>query len=189
MDTGASAHMHSTDGILLSRLLAAHSSITIGNGARILVTSRSSSILQTDTSNFLLNNVLVVPSIIHSLLSVCQFTRDNSCSVEFDAFGFSIKEPQDLYTIPSVAPAAPHAMLAASTSMWHRRLDRPGPVVITSPRKNSLILCNKEDHLLCHACQLGKHVCLPFSTSISKTVSPFEIIHCDVWTSLDISGS
>jgi transposase InsO family protein len=26
-------------------------------------------------------------------------------------------------------------------------------------------------------------VYLPFSTSTSKTVSPFEIVHCDVWTS------
>jgi len=30
---------------------------------------------------------------------------------------------------------------------------------------------------------LGKHARLPFPTSSSHTVSPFEIIHCDVWTS------
>jgi hypothetical protein len=174
MDTGASTHMHSSDGILLSRL-PVHSSITVGNGARIHVTSQCSSILTTNMSQFTLNNVLVAPSIIHNLLSVCQFTRDNSCSIEFDAFGFSIKELRtgrvilhcnsagDLYTISSAVPVVAHAMLAASTSLWHR----PGPAVLASLRKNNLISCNKVDASLCHASQLGKHVCLLFSTSTS----------------------
>lgn len=37
--------------------------------------------------------------------------------------------------------------------------------------------------MLCHACQLGRQVRLPFSLSSSKTTVAFEIIHCDVWTS------
>jgi hypothetical protein len=195
MDTDASTHMHSSDGILLSHLPAAHSSITVGNGARIPVTSRGSSILKTDMSNFILNNILVAPSLVHNLLSVRQFTRDNSCSIEFDASGFSVKEPRtgrvilrcdstsDLYTIPSAAPALAQALLATSAFLWHRPLGHPGPAIIASLRRNNLISCNKPDHSLCHACQLGKYVRLPFSTSMSKTVSPFEIVHCDVWTS------
>jgi hypothetical protein len=183
------------DGILLSRLPAAHSSITIGNGARIPVTSRGSSILKIDTSNFTLNNILVAPSLVHNLLSVRQFTHDNSCSIEFDAFGFFVKEPRmgrvilrcnstcDLYTIPSATPAPEQALLAASASLWHHRLGHPGRAIIASLRRNNLISCNKIDHSLCHACQLGKNVRLPFSTSMSKTVSPFEIVHYDVWTS------
>jgi hypothetical protein len=42
---------------------------------------------------------------------------------------------------------------------------------------------------MCHACQLGKHVRLPFSSSMSSSKSPFELIHCDVWTSPVISVS
>jgi hypothetical protein len=57
--------------------------------------TRGSSILATDTSNFVLNNVLVVPSIVRNLLSIHQFTSDNSCSIEFDAFWFLCQEPQD----------------------------------------------------------------------------------------------
>ena len=144
MDTGASTHMHSSEGILLSRLPAASSSITVGNGAHIPVTSRGSSVLATDTSRFILNNVLIVPSIIRNLLSVRQFTRDNRCSIEFDASGFYVKDIRtgrvilrcdstgDLYTIPSVAPAAAKAMLAASSSLWHRRLGHPGPAVLAT---------------------------------------------------------
>ena len=194
--------MHSSEGILLSRLPAASSSITVGNGAHIPVTSRGSSVLPTDTSRFILNNVLIVPSIIRNLLSVRQFTRDNRCSIEFDASGFSVKDIRtgrvilrcdstgDLYTIPSVAPAAAKAMLAASSSLWHRRLGHPGPAVLATLKQNNLVSCNKVDRSLCHACQLGKHARLPFATSTSQTTSPFEIVHCDVWTSpvASISG-
>ena len=92
MDTGATTHMHSSEGILLSRTPSLHSSIVVGNGTHIPVISRGQSFLPTTASNFVLNNVLVVPSIVRNLLSVRQFTRDNSCSIEFDAFGFSVKD-------------------------------------------------------------------------------------------------
>ena len=41
----------------------------------------------------------------------------------------------------------------------------------------------------CHACQLGKHVRLPFSHSTSVTHAPFDLVHCDVWTSPVLSNS
>ena len=195
MDTGATTHMHSSEGILFSRTPSPHSSIVVGNGTSIPVTSRGQSFLPTIASNFVLNNVLVVPSIVRNLLSVRQFTRDNSCSVEFDAFGFSVKDLRtrrvilrcnsdgDLYTITATAPATAHALLAASTSLWHQRLGHPSPATVSSLRQNKHITCTKSDRSLCHACQLGKHTRLPFSTSTSRTSSPFELVHCDVWTS------
>lgn len=36
---------------------------------------------------------------------------------------------------------------------------------------------------MCHACQLGRHVRLPFYGSSSRTSKAFELIHCDLWTS------
>ena len=39
------------------------------------------------------------------------------------------------------------------------------------------------DPSLCHACQLGRHVRLPFSSSTTNTHRLFELIHCDLWTS------
>jgi hypothetical protein len=115
-----------------------------------------------------LNNVLVVSSIVRNLLSIRQFTRNNSCSIEFDAFGFSIKDLRtrrvilrcnsagDLCTIPLVA----RALVGASSSLWHRRLGHghPGPTTIASLKKNYLISYNKVDRSLCHSYQLGKHV-------------------------------
>ena len=33
----------------------------------------------------------------------------------------------------------------------------------------------------CHSCLQGKSCCLPFSNSLHESLSPFEIIHCDIW--------
>ncbi|GKA87980.1 ribonuclease H-like domain-containing protein, partial [Tanacetum coccineum] len=49
---------------------------------------------------------------------------------------------------------------------------------------NNVIYCNKEKPpVLCHDCQLGKHVRLPFASSNTVVTSCFDIIHSDVWTS------
>ena len=37
--------------------------------------------------------------------------------------------------------------------------------------------------MLCHACQLGKHVKLPFVSSSTLVQSSFDIVHSDLWTS------
>jgi hypothetical protein len=136
---------------------------------------------------------------VRNLLSVRQFTRDNHCTIEFDAFGFSVKDLQTkrvilrsnssdgLYTVP----ATPQANLAISTDLWHHRLGHPGAAALHLLRINNSISCNKSTPTLCHSCQLGKHVRLPFGNSSSVSSLPFELIHCDVWTSpvASISGA
>jgi len=92
MDSGGSTHMASSDGILLTRLPPSHPFITIGNGQNLPVSCPGTSQIPTSASNFTLNNVLVVPFLVHNLLSVQQFTRDNNCSIEFDALDFSVKD-------------------------------------------------------------------------------------------------
>jgi hypothetical protein len=41
---------------------------------------------------FYLNDVLVAPDLVQSLLSVRRFITDNSCSMEFDPSGLSVKD-------------------------------------------------------------------------------------------------
>jgi hypothetical protein len=51
--------------------------------------------------------------------------------------------------------------------------------------------CNKPElDTLCHACQLGHHVRLPFATSHSRATNKFDLIHYDLWTLpvLSVSG-
>lgn len=42
---------------------------------------------------------------------------------------------------------------------------------------------------LYHACQLGRHVHLPFSTLSSRAMNKFDLIHSGLWTSLIVSVS
>ncbi|GJR77122.1 ribonuclease H-like domain-containing protein [Tanacetum coccineum] len=89
---------------------------------------------------------------------------------------------RDLY--PVMAPSSiPHVFLV-SQHTWHRRLRHLGREVLCHLVSNNFISCNKEKPpVLCHACQLGKHVRLPFVSSNAIITSCFDIIHSDVWTS------
>nr|GEU99862.1 ribonuclease H-like domain-containing protein [Tanacetum cinerariifolium] len=96
--------------------------------------------------------------------------------LEFDPFGFSVKDfitrwvllrcnsTGDLY--PVTKPSTiPHAFLTSQYT-WHQRLGHPGSEVLRRLVSSDSISYNKEKLLvLCHACQLGKHVKLPFVSS------------------------
>ncbi|GJR80312.1 hypothetical protein Tco_0151097, partial [Tanacetum coccineum] len=70
------------------------------------------------------------------------------------------------------------------TGAWSHLLSNATSEVLRHLVSNILISCNKTKSIvLCHACQLGKHVRLPFSLSETVVKSPFDIIHSDLWTS------
>jgi transposase InsO family protein len=198
IDSGSTSHMSSENGTIPPLLpLPYPVYVTIGNGARVSVYFYSSMHLYLASSNFVLKSVLRVPSLIQNLISVRQFTRDNAVSIEFDSFGFSVKDLKtrrviirynssgDLYTIPPALVAPSHQAFissAAPAPIWHARLGHPGPTVLNKLQSSSSIVCNKSTHSMCHTCQLGKHVWLPFSPLVSSSQCPFELLHCDVWT-------
>ncbi|GKB62530.1 ribonuclease H-like domain-containing protein [Tanacetum coccineum] len=169
-------------------------SVSVGDGHSIPVINTGHSILPTLTRSLHLNNVLITPHIVNNLIFVRQFVRDNNCTIEFDAFGFSVKDfltrrvllrcdsTGDLYPVTAPSPI-PHAFLV-SQHTWNQRLGHPWGEVLRRLVSSNFILCNKEKPLvLCHACQLGKHVTLPFVSSDIVISSCFDIIHSDVWTS------
>jgi hypothetical protein len=88
---------------------------------------------------------------------------------------------RDLY--PLLLPSTSHSsvLLAALETTWHRRLGHPGVQVLSCFHSNNSICVTPSDHetSLCHACQLGRHSRLPFSTYLSRASKPFEWIHCD----------
>jgi hypothetical protein len=182
--------------------------VTVGNGNSIPISSSSHSSLRTPSGHvFKLNNVLLVPNLIRNLLSIRKFTRDYFCSIEFDAFGFAMKNMKtrrvilrcnsagNLYTFPGSIPARRFSsttmVVAASVELWHQRLGHPGHDAMLSLWHLALIKCNKNSRTrVCHACQLGKHVCLQFSQSTTASRAVFDLIHCVLWTSpiISISG-
>jgi hypothetical protein len=62
---------------------------------------------------------------------------------------------------------------------------------VLSKLSNSLaITClHGRDDSLCHACQLGRHIRLPFPIPSSRVVCPIDLVHCDLWISLVLSLS
>ncbi|XP_071700015.1 uncharacterized protein [Rutidosis leptorrhynchoides] len=181
LDTGASNHLTSCVNSLSSVFNnCKYPSVAVGDGKTIPVTNTGHSLLPTSHRPLHLNNVLLTPNIVKSLISVRQFTRDNLVSVEFDPFGISVKDLQtrrlllrcdstgDLYP---VTPPTSQVALLTSLITWHQRLGHPGHDVFRRLVSNKDIICNKTTpHALCHACQLGKHVRLPFFIS-STTVN------------------
>lgn len=93
LDTGVTSHMAANAGNFSSSLpLTRSSPITVGNGATMPVTHMASTAIATTHSPFQLHNILVSPSLVKNLISVRSLTRDNNGTVEFDPFGFSIKD-------------------------------------------------------------------------------------------------
>ncbi|GJS50237.1 ribonuclease H-like domain-containing protein [Tanacetum coccineum] len=138
MDTGASSHLNfnasNLSTIFYKRLFP---SVHVGDGKSISVTNTSHSIIPSHHRPLHLHNVLVTPNIIKNLIYVRQFTRDNNCTIEFDAFGFSVKDyltrhillrcdsSGDLYPVTK-SSTPPIAFLSTSASTWHQRLGHPG---------------------------------------------------------------
>ncbi|PWA88754.1 ribonuclease H-like domain-containing protein [Artemisia annua] len=194
MDTGASSHLNSSAKNLSTIFNSCiYSSVLVGDGKSIPVTNTGHSTLSTPHRTLHLNNVLITPNIVKNLISVRQFVRDNKSTIEFDKFGFSVKDfwtPQILLRCASTGDLYPVTFSSTlqaflvSQHTWHQRLGHPGSDVLRNLVSNNFISCNKtKSPILCHACQLGKHVRLPFSLSETIVKSPFDIIHSDLWTS------
>ena len=200
-NSGASFHT-TPDAAILSSVRPPNpscpSSIMVGNGSCLPVTSVGNAGTH---GSFRLPNILVAPQ--HG----SQSSADNSCSVEFDSSGLTVRDSASrrpllrcdslgpLYTLqfpPSAAPSSTslsHSSSAAfvttnSSTTWHCRLGHPGRDALAQLSRGAAITCPQTtvEHL-CHVCQLGRHVHLPFPTFSSHASHLFDLIHCDLWTS------
>jgi hypothetical protein len=178
------------------------SSIVVGNDSSLLITSVGDSVLPRP---FYLNNILLAPNIVQSLLSIRCFTTDNWCSMEFDPFNLSMKDLTTknvivrsnstglLYTMHlpgSLTPSSnamaalatiPHTLTAIAPTTWHRHLGHPGTDALSSLSRSSFIQCTSNKHDFCHACQLGKHTRLRFCSSSHRAEHTFDLMHLDLW--------
>ncbi|KAK1415150.1 hypothetical protein QVD17_30922 [Tagetes erecta] len=196
MDTGASSHITGDPGkISVSNVNSPIKYIIVGNGNRVPIHGSGHTTLTTPSKTLNLENVLYTPHIVKNLISVRKFAIDNFVKVEFDPFGFTVKDFQSgtflsrhdssssLYPFTNTASATAFTAFAAS-DFWHDRLGHPGIPIMNFFRSSTLISCNKQScSSLCKSCQISKHKRLLFYRSMSSTLLPFDIIHCDLWTS------
>nr|GEY49485.1 copia protein [Tanacetum cinerariifolium] len=129
-------------------------------GHSISVTNSGHSVLPTPHRPLHLNIVLITPNIVKNLIFVRQFVRDNNCTVEFDAFGFSVKDfmtrrillrrdsTRDLYPVTKPSTVT-HAFLT-SLYTWHQRLGHPWSEVlqhILSPNNNNTTIPTVQNNI------------------------------------------
>ncbi|KAD4981985.1 hypothetical protein E3N88_18656 [Mikania micrantha] len=197
MDSGATSHLSSDAGKFTSPCATSINLVYVGNGNRVPVLGSGHTTLPSSSRPLLLNNILHTPHILKNLISVRKFTSDNCVSVTFDSFGFSVKDYKTgkllsrhnstgpLYSLTSTSPTSASAFLSTSKSeTWHYRLGHPGSPVFDFLVSRNFISCNKaKQSFFCHSCQLAKHKRLPFEESTSITLQPFDLLHCDLWTS------
>ncbi|KAL2936002.1 Retrovirus-related Pol polyprotein from transposon RE1 [Bienertia sinuspersici] len=205
MDTGATSHMTHSEGNLSPYFnLRTHTNnaIVVGDGSKIPIKGYGT--ISIPHNKLHLKNVLHVPKLVKNLISVRKFTTDNNVSIEFDPFGFSVKDLQtgsslvrcnssgDLYPFFTKSQASgsspPSAFAVVSSDLWHSRLGHPGNNVLNSLRSSNFIECNKTPSHACHSCPLGKLIKSPFYDSLNHTTMPFDIIHSDLWTSPILSS-
>ncbi|KAL8096904.1 hypothetical protein AgCh_030112 [Apium graveolens] len=95
LDTGASSYMTSNSGNLSSYSnLSNHGKVLVGNGSEIPIIGLGTKRLTPPLPPLLLKNVLHAPHLIKNLVSVRQLTTYNNVSVEFDRYGFTVKDMQ-----------------------------------------------------------------------------------------------
>ncbi|GJV92108.1 ribonuclease H-like domain-containing protein [Tanacetum coccineum] len=137
MDTGATSHLSSHTGNLQTSFLNRNfHSVIVGNGSSILVTHSGHVQIPNLYRPLHLRNVLVTPNIIKNIVSVRKFTTDNKCFIDFDPYGFTIRDYHtrqtllrcdntgDLYHLHVAASA--FALLTNNQSLWHQRLGHTG---------------------------------------------------------------
>ncbi|GKC94791.1 hypothetical protein Tco_1160233 [Tanacetum coccineum] len=128
MDTSTGSHLNNSVTNLSKKFnTCMYPCISVGDGHSILVTNTGHSILPTPFKFLHLNNVLITPHIAKK--NVRQFVRDNNCTIEFDAFGFLVKDfmtrrvllrcdsTGDLY--PVTAPSLIPYVFLVSHHTWH----------------------------------------------------------------------
>jgi len=175
MDTGATSHMSSIQGNLTTYFnMSNKGGIIVGNGQSIPIHGYNHMKLSSPCPPLKLNNVHHTPHLVKNLVSVRKFTTDNFVSIEFNPFGFSVKDFQteglvmrcesqgELYPITNL-DTSQYIFVTLAPSLWHDHLGHSGTPVLNFLRKNKLIECNQiKDTHICHCCPLGKHIKLSF---------------------------
>jgi hypothetical protein len=204
LDSGASFHMTSDKSQLVScQSLADCQHAQTVDGSACIVTHHDN----LATSDFSVSDVSIVPKISMNLISVGQLT-DMNCFVGFDdtscfvqdrrthkllGIGRRHKDSSDIYILdclhlplPSSTSSPPprpsFASSIVSFSQWHHRLGHLcGLRLSTLVKQGALGKVFVDTSFECTGCKLGKQIKLPYPTSVSRTTSPFDLVHSDVW--------
>jgi len=200
-DTGATHHLiiEMNNLNMSSEEYTGADQIRVGNGSSLSITHTGSATLFVFCTQFLLQNLLLVPDICKNLLSVSKFTHDNNVFFEFHATHSLIKNchtrsllhqgplKDGLYQLqhPNLfSSSIKDALVGVQTyaDNWHERLVHPALRIVQHVLSTFRlpILANKAT-TPCSTCQLANGHQQPFYVSNSEICTALELIYSNVW--------
>jgi hypothetical protein len=200
MDSGATDHITGDlDKLTMHDHYSGNDQIHVANGSGMDITRIGNSIIPTPRHNFVLHNVLHVPSTHKNLISVHRFTIDNDTFIEFHPYFFLINDRKmrkvllhgqckgGLYPLPPSTSKFQKLVFSAikiSVDRWHNHLGHPYRDIVHRIISNNNLPCAFFDsscHHVCDACACAKDHQLPYQVSLSRSSVPLELIFSDVW--------
>ncbi|KAB2600658.1 hypothetical protein D8674_038536 [Pyrus ussuriensis x Pyrus communis] len=206
VDTGASHHITADINALNSVTpFQGSETILVGNGTGLSIANTGATTIKNNSHSLVLKNVLHVPKIARSLLSVQQLCADNRSWFVCDENEFFVQDKKtrdilyrgkskarQLFQIPVIKQSRgvqsviqqPYGFLGqlVKSTLWHQRFGHPSNKIMSIMLKQSNIPLELDmNHSMCTYCLQGKMCRLPFSSSSDRYFSPFEKVHSDVW--------
>ena len=202
VDSGATSHMSNDEAQFVElRQLSTSQKVTLGDGHTLEATAEGTVRLETllpdgSTKECRLNNVLFVPKLSYSLLSVSKAALAGKVT-KFDKVGCEILNEEEkvigfatrvgnLYHLEHCrkSQAGNVADKESKEKLWHRRFGHLGEQNLQRIAREKLV-CQFNYNLsksigFCKTCVGGKHHRTPFGSSTTKTTEALELVHSDV---------
>lgn len=171
--------------------------VKIPNGMNVPVKGSGNAVLN---NGMKLNNILHIPDFQCNLPSVSTLMRDYNCAIIFvDDFCImqdlhsrnliGLGKHQDGLYILEPTQDKKIALKVGKTSedkLWHSRL---GHTSVDKIKTIGFDVFKNQDSFPCDSCIRAKQTRLPFPVSTIKTVSCFDLIHCDIWGRYNTSST
>ena len=202
VDSGATCHMSNDKAQFIElRQLKTPQEVKLGDGRSLEAVAEGTVGLETllpdgSTKQCTLNNVLLVPGLSYSLLSVSKASLAGK-KTKFDKNGCEVLNEQNkviafatrvgnLYHLEHCRTfqAANMTDKESKENLWHRRYGHLGEQNLQRIAREKLVKQFNYDVSntigFCETCIGGKHHRSPFASSTTKTTKPLEIVHSDV---------
>ena len=195
IDSGCTPHMTNNSSIFCKLDSSIKVPVRMGNGAIVKSTGKGTIGVQTKKGMKYINDVLLVPDLNESLLSVAQMVK-NGYSLVFQNNHCTIIDPEkkEIAKVPMENKSFllkwdypvenVNATHSGDTWLWHRRYGHFNMRALGELHKKNLVrdfpsICITKD--LCEPCQLGKQHRLPFpKEKVWRASEKLQLVHTDV---------